>query len=284
MKKKALVILAGILAVLLLLIFALPHSLYRSAWPYRDEPGFEMVSYTDLERCISVDLTDAQRVELISLMKEQKARFAGFGIRRDAGNCQIVMNDGPVAEGYRYYSFIGIDDEAYVQAAYGRRMRNYRMKEADAQIVRDFCRALTDPAGETPGLAFLEEFFTVGKDGRWEVWMQAMFSSYSGAVEEAIPIYHSGVAPYMTEQALLDLELSRTLSNLDMLCKAKADDWHLGLIWIHPASERGFYAYEVGISYEKDGSTQFATLDGSYAVNGNGQIDSFYVDLSSLQE
>ena len=157
--------------------------------------------------------------------------------------------------------------------------RIYHLNENAAYRLSSFCHTYTDLDGLYPGLAFLNEFFSIDKDGRWSIIEKAMFSSYSGAMEDAIEPYHVGIAPYMTESGLLNVELGRMLYRLELQCKTEAKDWILGAIDIQPASKKDAYCYTISLSCEKDNTRLDKYYTGSYTVDENNLVDSFYVDF-----
>lgn len=254
--------------------------LQQAVWSVSENPETAMICYVgELSEgvsrpTVSVTLPQNKAGDLMAILKELHGRFVRNGLPDEAGPLQVVLKSG------EYASFFSLDDDS-ILAVGGENGddRIYHLNENAAYRLSSFCHTYTDLDGLYPGLAFLNEFFSIDKDGRWSIIEKAMFSSYSGAMEDAIEPYHVGIAPYMTESGLLNVELGRMLYRLELQCKTEAKDWILGAIDIQPASKKDAYCYTISLSCEKDNTRLDKYYTGSYTVDENNLVDSFYVDF-----
>lgn len=77
--------------------------------------------------------------------------------------------------------------------------------------------------------SFLAEFFTPGKDGRYETFREQLEQAAGDeeAGTAAVENYHSGIRRFLTEDLLREIELNRTLARFDSLYGNTEDGWEI---------------------------------------------------------
>ncbi len=221
---------------------------------------------------ISVPLQEPDIPEFLSALEGIHPGSAAV-IPQEAGPIQVAFRGGTE---FTWFS-LQEDGTLYVQKE-NNRQQAYRLDERDAQSLVSLCGSYTDPDGGFPGLAFLREFFTIDKDGRWSIWEKALFSSYSGAVAEAMEPYHAGLAPYVMPEVLTRIELGHYLARMELRCMAQARNWELCSITLEERSVPGSYNFMAGLSSTGEPAAELF-FSGRYLVNRDGLVSSFFIDL-----
>lgn len=124
---------------------------------------------------------------------------------------------------------------------------------------------------ETQVTAFLQEFYTANSLNRYTILMQTAQSE--GLTEQAIVNYHEGIRPYLTDDALLKIELERRLFQFDSICHDKADSWSIeDISLVRQNKEIKYYDFSVLISSDK----QELDFSGSITLDDNNRISNVY--------
>lgn len=285
MKKRSVInYLAALICVAAIAyVFLWPHSLYDIAWlgVGRGEPETVRITadeVTDNPIRVAVTLPAFETAAFIDQMREASARFPipsrqtnltpyYFGIK--------LTNQHDV----RAEIWTGRNGTINQEEPANRRWGNgtYLLYQKDAEEFFRICEEWISPDGKYPGMAFLREFFAVGKDGRSEaVFPDAPDGVYGGS---AIETLYSGIKPYMTEHGFEKVLLGRSLYNLEYLCKQRGADWYCAVVEITPASDPGTYLYRVDLIEQASGNSGNYLFSGNYSVNEDGLVDQFYIDL-----
>ena len=98
--------------------------------------------------------------------------------------------------------------------------------EADSYEARQL---LGPDADRYLAYSFLAEFFTPGKDGRYETFREQLEQAAGNeeAGTAAVENYHSGIRKFLTEDLLQEIELNRTLARFDSLYGNTEDGWEI---------------------------------------------------------
>ncbi len=284
MKKKNIagILSAVICAAALIYIFLWPHPLYDIAWLGVGRGDPEMVriegrfSGEDL-LSIEVTLPASDSAVFLDVMRNASARFLlpGRQTTFHGSTYWVTLSN------QQNWSEVTISEQGRIsqQSPGGRRWGNgtFRIRKRDMETLWTLCGEWTDPDGKYPGLAFLREFFAIGKDGRAEfVRLDAPDGVYGPGVIET---FHSGIEPYMSEHGFNKILMGRSLYKLEYLCKQKGGDWTCSFMEVAPASEPGYYIYRVDLVESASGNSENLWFTGNYYVGEDGLVDNFYVDL-----
>ena len=284
MKKRHVsgILAAVICAAVLAYVFLWPHSLYDIAWLGVGRGEAETVRIQE-----RVAGEDPLTIDVTLPIADS---FAFLDVMRDASAHFLLPGRQTVFHGYSYWVMLGnqqvrsevaISEQGRIsqQSPGGRRWGEgtFRIAKKDQERIWSLCEAWTDPNGKYPGLAFLREFFAIGKNGRSDVVRLNAPDGVYGV--DAIETLHSGIKPYMTERGFENVLLGRSLYDLEYLCKQKGENWLCGCIEVSPASEPGYFFYRIGLVEETSGHPWNYWFTGNYSVSEDGLVDEFYIDL-----
>ena len=288
-KNRILKMIAAIAVLALVLILAgllLPRSLDEAVWRYRTEPKRVAVLQYDQNDppAFGVTLDEARTAEFMQKLKRLHGSYRGpFGREtEEAAPAGYVLRLYSTGYGEAEYGgesgFVMADDSGMLTSSWGEIKKAVYHLGSSRQPFFDLCDSYLAPEGGYPGRAFLQEFFSVGKE-RWAIWESAVFSSDSSAMARAIEPYHAGLAPYVTPEILKRIELGRYLSSMELSCMAEARSWQILMIRVDEKSEPGCCNYWVDLRSTEE-PYAYKTFSGSFVVHENGLICSFFVDLS----
>ena len=277
-------------AVFVLLLFGtrfLPRRLDKAVWTHKSDPKHVTIINYDAGRppAVGVTLTEERSAEVMEQLASLHGRYSGTEaeVSPEYENANYLIRfettelDEPNYIGESGFAVVGKNNDLTVGLDDGK-TAIYKLGEADHQGLCDLCDSYLDPEGGYPGLAFLQEFFSVKRDGRWSIWESALLSSYSGAMAEAIESYHEGLAPYVTAEILKRIELGRYLSRMELSCIAEAQNWQIVIIRMDEKSVPGSYNYWVDLQSTEEPAV-YKTFSGSYVVNKEGLVSNFFIDL-----
>ncbi|MBR5641419.1 MAG: hypothetical protein IKW92_04765 [Firmicutes bacterium] len=288
MKKKSVIgILAAVIcAVALIYIFLWPHPLYDIAWlgVSHGEPDIVRIVRDafgeEAPLTYDVTLSDSDSAAFLEDMRNASVRFPFFGrMDRISSDYYRIM----LGNQNNVWSEIEITNNGTInqEAPANRRWGNgtFLLYRKDAEGFLQICREWTSPDGRYPGLAFLQEFFAINKDGRADnVWLDAPDGVYSTG--DSIFALYQGLERYMTERGFSKILMERSLYKLEYVCKQKGKDWYCGSIEVAPASEPGNYFYSAVLVEGASGNNEEFWITGNYSIGEDGLVDSFYIDLS----
>lgn len=288
-KRRRIQLIAAIIILVflvLLLGFLLPRSLDKAMWHYRTDIKHIGILRYDQNQLPATWITlDTERSGgFLEGLSRLHCRYAGpYGAETDEADpegyaLRLTSTDYDEIDLPGDFRFVMADREGTLTVSWGENKKATYRLGSDRQTFFDLCDSYLDPEDGYPGRAFLEEFFTVGKD-RWKIWETALFSSYSGAMAEVIEPYHEGLAPYVTAEILKRIELGRYLSRMELSCMAEARNWEILMIRIDEKSISGSYNFWVDLASTEE-PRAYKTFSGSYVVNKDGRISNFFVDLS----
>ena len=277
-------ILAAVICAALLLIFFQTRSVFDVAWGQEEDPATMQIGWYNVwagtDPAISVTLSGDEISAFMDQLQDVPLRHSS-----------PLTQKFPETAAYRVWmktdhamAMIRIDEDGHLISEYkftqdrSKSRGTYRFTDqVSYEELLQTCRSYTDPNGNYPGLAFLAEFFSIGKDGRTDhVWLDAPDGVYGG---DAVETLYSGIEPYMTEHGFNSVMMSRSLYNLEYICKQKGGSWYCDLITIEAASEPGYYNYEAGFFNSATANVDPFMVNGSYSVDKDGLVDSFYIDL-----
>ncbi len=282
---KQVIAAAAVLAVILTGSRFLPRSLDRVVWRYRTEPKHITILRYDQDDppAFGVTLDEVRTAEFMRRLKDLHGRYQGASGKGadEAAPAGYVLRlrstDYDTEEFLGDFEFVMAEKNGLLTASWDGNKRAVYQLGNDSRAFFDLCDSCLDPEGGYPGLAFLQEFFSVGND-RWKIWENALFSSYSGAAAEAIEPYHAGLAPYVTSEILKRIELGRYLSNMELQCMAEARSWQILMIRVDEKSVPGAFNYWADLRSTEE-PYAYKTFSGSYVVNKDGLIRNFFIDL-----
>ena len=289
MKKstKQVIAAAAVLALILAVSRFLPKGLDKAVWTHKSDPKHVTIINYDAGKppAVGVTLAEERSAEMMEQLSALHGRYAGRDsqMNLDYGKAQYLLRfetmelGEPNYTGESGFAVVGQKSDLTVGLDDGK-TAIYKLGEADHQGLCDLCDSYLYPEGGYPGLAFLQEFFSVKRDGRWSIWESALLSSYSGAMAEAIEPYHEGLEPYVTAEVLKRIELGRYLSRMELSCMAEARDWEILIIRMDEKSVPGSYNFWVDLRSTEE-PFAYKTFSGSYVVNKEGLISNFFIDL-----
>lgn len=286
-RTKQLIAAGAVLALILAAARFLPKGLDKAVWTYQSDPKHVTIINYDAGKppAVGVTLAEERSAEMMEQLSALHGRYAGRDsqMNLDYGKAQYLLRfetmelGEPNYTGESGFAVVGQKSDLTVDLDDGK-TAIYKLGEADHQGLCDLCDSYLYPEGGYPGLAFLQEFFGVNKDGRWKIWEAAMYSSYSGAMAEAIEPYHEGLEPYVTAEVLKRIELGRYLSRMELSCMAEAQNWQIVIIRMDEKSVPGSYNYWVDLQSTEEPAV-YKTFSGSYVVNKEGLVSNFFIDL-----
>ena len=289
MKKstKQVIAAAAVLALILAVSRFLPKGLDKAVWTNKIDPKHVTIINYDAGEppAVGVTLAEERSAEMMEQLSALHGRYAGRDsqMNLDYGKAQYLLRfetmelGEPNYTGESGFAVVGQKSDLTVGLDDGK-TAIYKLGEADHQSLCDLCDSYLYPEGGYPGLAFLQEFFSVKRDGRWSIWEAALLSSYSGAMAEAIELYHEGLEPYVTAEVLKRIELGRYLSRMELSCMAEARDWEILIIRMDEKSVPGSYNFWVDL-HSTEEPFAYKTFSGSYVVNKEGLVSNFFIDL-----
>ena len=274
------IILIAICAAIVLGIFLWPLSALDIAWPYGGEPETVRICQTPFSDSptIGVTLPAEESAALIERLQGYRARFVWFGR-------QYVFH----TESYRItlshpqtgWAETSLDEQGTISQQnpqLNRGRGTFRLYGSAAEELLQICSDRAGPDSKYPGVAFLKEFFAIGKDGRSdEVWLDAPDGVYGAGDPLAL---YDGLKEYMTEHGFNEVVMGRSLYRLEYLCKQKGDGWRCFDIEVTPASEPGYYSYQAALVEEASGNSENLWITGNYYAGEDGLVDNFFIDLS----
>ena len=286
-RTKQLIAAGAVLALILVATRFLSKGLDKAVWTHKNDPKHVTIINYDAGKppAVGVTLAEERSAEMMEQLSALHGRYAGRDsqMNLDYGKAKYLLRfettelDEPNYIGESGFAVVGQKSDLTVGLDDGK-MAIYKLGEADHQGLCDLCDSYLYPEGGYPGLAFLQEFFSVKRDGRWSIWEAALLSSYSGAMAEAIESYHEGLAPYVTAEILKRIELGRYLSRMELSCMAEAQNWQIVIIRMDEKSVPGSYNYWVDLQSTGE-PFAYKTFSGSYVVNKEDLISNFFIDL-----
>ena len=138
-----------------------------------------------------------------------------------------------------------------------------------------------EPMPPTPDMDFLREFFTVNKDGRMDIYLDALVKGEDP--QAAKDSYHAELEPYIDESALVEIKEANYLYIFDKACTNYSDEWtwrRLGQIEIPRAGTLSHNKFEAVLQYA--GIGKYITVTGHYDMDEDRKILSFSLDLDTL--
>ena len=289
MKKRSIIeILAAVICVAALAyVFLWPHPLYDIAWLGfgRGEPDTVRIvrdAFGEEDpQTYDVMLSASDAAAFLEDMRDASARFP---IPGRMGNITPDFYRITLSNQQGYWTEISINSNGAVSQEEPSNRRwgegTFLLYRKDAEKFLQICREWTSPGGKYPGLAFLKEFFAIGKDGRSDnVRLDAPDDVYGAG--DPLTLY-DGLEDYMTEHGFNEAVMGRSLYRLEYLCKQKGDGWRCWDIVVAPASEPGYYSYRVLLVEESSGNSENLWVTGNYYAGEDGLVDRFYVDLEGV--
>ena len=273
----------AVCAAALLGVFLWPLSAFDLAWPFGGDPETVRIQYRELggdALTIDVTLTQEESTELIGQLKNCRARFISPG-RQSSFNTEsywIALSHSRTGWVEVSYDAHGTFSQQTPNLWKGR--ATFRLYPKGRDSFLEACREWTGPNSKYPGLIFLREFFAIGKDGRAEFLdLQSPDGVYGSSAIESL---YAGIEPYMTEQGFRSVQMSRSLYNLEYICKQKDGEWNCCIIEVAPASEPGYYTYRVDLVESALGDSENLWIAGNYYVGEDGFVEQFYIDLPGV--
>ena len=147
---------------------------------------------------------------------------------------------------------------------------------ADAVLVYDGKCWYSLHSGDQSLRGFLGEFFTPNRFHRFDTFRQEIADGGPGQ-QDAIDHYHVRLVPYLTEQALLEMEMGRQLARFDQYCKDTFGQIRFPLQIEVTQSSLQENAYNFSVTIENVSRTVTKTFTGSYIEGDGGKVDSFTV-------
>ena len=271
------IILIAICAAIVLGIFLWPLSALGIAWPYGGVPDAVRIRHTPFDDSPSIDVTlpADESAALIEHLQGYRARFVWFG-RQYVFHTEfysITLSQPKTGWAETSLDEQGTISQQNPQLSRGR--GTFRLYGSAAEELLQICSDWTGPDSKYPGVAFLKEFFAIGKDGRSDkVQLDAPDGEYGAGDPLAL---YDGLKEYMTEHGFNEVVMGRSLYRLEYLCKQKGDGWRCWDIEVTPASEPGYYSYRVGLVR---GPSENYWITGNYYASEDGLVDSFFIELS----
>lgn len=119
---------------------------------------------------------------------------------------------------------------------------------------------------------FLGEFFTPNRFHRYDTFME---ETASGDPQTAILRYHERLEPYLTEEALSQIETGRMLQRFDSLCRDTLHSVRLPVQIEVVQSGEMEHAFNFTVTVENASKLKQLVFTGSYIEGEKGQIESF---------
>ena len=271
------IILTAICAAIVLGIFLWPLSALGIAWPYGGEPEAVRIRNTPFDDSPSIDVTlnASDSTELLDKIRGYRARFVWFGQQNVFHTESYWVTLSQPQIGWAEVSLDGHGTISQQNPQLSRGNSTFRLYGNAAEEFLQICTEWAGPDSKYPGVAFLKEFFAIGKDGRSDnVWLDAPDGVYGAGDPLAL---YDGLEDYMTEHGFNEVVMSRSLYRLEYLCKQKGGNWRCWDIEVTPASEPGYYSYRVGLVR---GASENYWITGNYCAGEDWLVDNFFIDLS----
>jgi len=134
----------------------------------------------------------------------------------------------------------------------------------------------SESSEQTPNLSFLAEFFTVNKDERLDTYLDALSQGEDPQV--AKDAYYAGIAPFVTESVLSEMQDADYLYLLDKSCTDLSAKWRLssyGMVPLSSEEEVLHYKYQVSLSYPGFVVRHHITLTGYYDLDQEQKVTAF---------
>ncbi len=135
----------------------------------------------------------------------------------------------------------------------------------------------------TSGMGLLAEFFTVNKDERLDTYLDALSQGEDPQV--AKDAYYAGIAPFVAESVLSEMQDADYLYLLDKSCTDLSAKWRLssyGMVPLSSEEEVLHYKYQVSLSYPGFVVRHHITLTGYYDLDQEQKVTAFSLDLDGL--
>ena len=137
-----------------------------------------------------------------------------------------------------------------------------------------------EPFEETPEMEFLQEFFTINKDGRLDTLRETMLRGEED-YQTIVDAYHAGLAPYCEESALVKLENAQYLYLFDKSCTDFSDQWKtMELRATYRDDQWQHQDYRVVLRYP--GADFDFEITGTFDLDADRKISSFSIDMDTL--
>ena len=141
----------------------------------------------------------------------------------------------------------------------------------------------SEPPEQTPNFSFLAEFFTVNKDERLDTYLDAL--SQGEDPQAAKDAYYTGIAPFVAESVLSEMQDADYLYLLDKSCTDLSAKWRLssyGMVPLSSEEEVLHYKYQVSLSYPGFVVRHHITLTGYYDLDQEQKVTAFSLNLEGL--
>ena len=136
------------------------------------------------------------------------------------------------------------------------------------------------PFEEPPEMEFLQEFFTINKDGRLDTLRETMLRGEED-YQTIVDAYHAGLAPYCEESALKEIEEANYLYLFDKSFTDFEDQWKTMELKASYRNEQWQHQdYRIVMRYPRVDSD--IEITGTFDLNENRKISSFTIDTDVL--
>ena len=177
------IILIAICAAIVLGIFLWPLSALGIAWPYGGVPDAVRIRHTPFDVFPSIDVTlpADESAALIEHLQGYRARFVWFGRQYvfHTESYSITLSQPKTYE----WAEISLDGHGTISQQNPQPWRGkstFRLYGSAVEELLQICNDWAGPDSKYPGVAFLKEFFAIGKDGRSDKVQLDIRSSWAG--------------------------------------------------------------------------------------------------------